>query len=476
MEFETVIGLEIHAQLLTNTKIFCGCPVKFGDKPNTHGCPVCLGLPGALPVLNRKAVEYAILMGIATNCEIAKKSIFARKNYFYPDLPKGYQISQHELPICKKGYIEIDIEGTKKRIGISRIHLEEDAGKLIHDQDEDSLFDVNRCGTPLIEIVTEPDIRSPQEAYAFLSEIKLILEYLNICDCNMEEGSLRCDANISIRPKGEKKLGTKVELKNMNSFRGVEKALEYEAKRQKEAILYGEKIVQQTFLWDQNQNKTLPMRTKEDAHDYRYFPEPDLLPLTVEQELIDKLIKQMPELPSTKRERFITSYQITPYMSEVITSSRELADYFENTFKFCNDAKLVANWIMSEILRITKENKISISKLNITPKRLGSLLNLLREGVISSNTAKKVFDSIHFTNKEPEEIIEEQGLKQISDSNYLEKTIKDVLLQNPKEVERFKGGESKLMGFFVGQVMKSTKGKGNPKEINRIILELLKKN
>jgi aspartyl-tRNA(Asn)/glutamyl-tRNA(Gln) amidotransferase subunit B len=368
MEFETVIGLEIHAQLLTATKIFCGCSTRFGDAPNSHGCPVCLGLPGALPVLNRRVVEMAIRMGLAVGCTIAQQSIFARKNYFYPDLPKGYQISQYDMPLCHGGAIDIETGGVKRKIGITRIHLEEDAGKLIHDQDADSLFDVNRCGTPLIEIVTEPDIRTAQEAHAYLTAIKQILEYLNICDCNMEEGSLRCDANISIRPKGETKLGTKTELKNMNTFRGVEKALEYEALRQKDAVLSGEKIVQQTYLWDPNKNRTVAMRSKEDAHDYRYFPEPDLLPLVVESDWVETIKKDMPELPRQKRERFISKYGITPYMAEVVTSTPATSNYVEATLdnfhpESSKDNQFAANWYMVETLRVVKEKKIDINQL-----------------------------------------------------------------------------------------------------------------
>jgi aspartyl-tRNA(Asn)/glutamyl-tRNA(Gln) amidotransferase subunit B len=478
MEFETVIGLEIHAQLLTATKIFCGCSTRFGDAPNSHGCPVCLGLPGALPVLNRKVVEMAIRMGLSVGCTIARQSIFARKNYFYPDLPKGYQISQYDMPLCQGGAIEIETGGVARKIGITRIHLEEDAGKLIHDQDADSLFDVNRCGTPLIEIVTEPDIRTAQEAYAYLTAIKQILEYLNICDCNMEEGSLRCDANISIRPKGETKLGTKTELKNMNTFRGVEKALEYEALRQKDTVLSGEKIIQQTFLWDPDKNRTVAMRSKEDAHDYRYFPEPDLLPLVVDPEWIETIKKDMPELPRQKRERFISKYGITHYMAEVVTSSPATSTYVEALLdnfhpESSKDNLFATNWIMVESLRVVKEKKIDINQLKVTPQRLKKLLDLVRNNAISTNAAKKVFDLMEMSDKDPESIVEEQGLRQISDTGELEKIVSDVLAKNPKEAGRLKAGETKLMSFFVGQVMKATKGKGNPKEINGLVAKLL---
>jgi aspartyl-tRNA(Asn)/glutamyl-tRNA(Gln) amidotransferase subunit B len=446
--------------------------------PNSHGCPVCLGLPGALPVLNRRVVEMAIRMGLAVGCTIAQQSIFARKNYFYPDLPKGYQISQYDMPLCHGGAIDIETGGVKRKIGITRIHLEEDAGKLIHDQDADSLFDVNRCGTPLIEIVTEPDIRTAQEAHAYLTAIKQILEYLNICDCNMEEGSLRCDANISIRPKGETKLGTKTELKNMNTFRGVEKALEYEALRQKDAVLSGEKIIQQTYLWDQNKNRTVAMRSKEDAHDYRYFPEPDLLPLVVEPEWVEKIKKDMPELPQKKRERLVSEYGIPPYVSGVVSTSAFSADYFEDTINYFKpespkENQFVANWIIGESFRVVKEKKIDISQLKVTPQRLAKLLELIKNNVISASAAKKVFDLMEATDKDPEIIVEEQGLRQISDTGELEKTVREIVEKSPKEVERFKAGETKLMSFFVGQVMKATKGKGNPKEINKLVSGLI---
>ncbi len=474
VDFETVIGLEIHAQLLTNTKIFCNCSSKFGAAPNSHGCPVCLGMPGSLPVLNRKVVEMAILMGRAVNCRINERSIFARKNYFYPDLPKGYQISQYDMPVCENGFIEIEAHGIRKNIRINRIHLEEDAGKLVHDQDIDSLFDVNRCGTPLIEIVTEPDMRNPQEAYAYLTSIKQILEYLGICDCNMEEGSLRCDANISLRPMGETKLGTKTELKNMNTFRGVEKALEYEVIRQKDALMHGEKIVQQTYLWDPNKNQTVAMRSKEDAHDYRYFPEPDLLPLIVDSQWVESIEKSMPELPANKRKRFIDSYGITPYMAEVLTLSPATAEYFEEAVAFCKDYKLVANWIMGEVLRVTKENKSDVRTIKVTPKRLGNLCKLIAENTISASAGKKVFDIIENQDKDPDVIVSQEGLTQISDTGELEKMVREVLAKSQKEIERFKAGETKLEGFFVGQVMKMTKGKGNPKEVSKLVSSLLK--
>ena len=473
MEFETVIGLEVHAQLLTATKIFCGCASAFGDAPNTHGCPVCLGLPGSLPVLNRKAVEMAIRMGLAIGCSIANKSIFARKNYFYPDLPKGYQISQYDLPLCEHGAISIEAGGAVRDIGITRIHLEEDAGKLVHDQDVDSLFDVNRCGTPLIEIVSEPEMRGPAEAYAYLTSIKHLLEYLSICDCNMEEGSLRCDANVSIRPKGQQRLGTRTELKNMNTFRGVEKAIEYEVGRQKEVIESGGAVIQQTFLWDAQNNQTVPMRSKEDAHDYRYFPDPDLVPLIVEDAWIAALKESLPELPEEKRRRFKSAFGLTAYMAEVLTSDQAVARYFEETLSQCKDEKLAANWVMGEILRLQKEKNAAVDKLHITPKRLGKLLDLISDNTLSANAAKKIFDLVEQSDKDPEALVEELGLRQISDTQALDAVVHEIIEKSPAEVARFKAGDGKLMSFFIGQAMKATQGKGNPKEINKLILSYL---
>jgi aspartyl-tRNA(Asn)/glutamyl-tRNA(Gln) amidotransferase subunit B len=469
VEYEIVIGLEIHAQLLTKTKLFCGCASKFGDPPNTNGCPVCLGLPGALPVLSNLAVEMAVRMGLAVGCSINNKSVFARKNYFYPDLPKGYQTSQYELPICGPGSLVINVDGLEKRVGITRIHLEEDAGKLVHDQDVDSLFDVNRCGTPLIEIVSDPDMRSPQEAVAYLTGIKQILEYLEICDCNMEEGSLRCDANISLRPKGQEKYGTKTEIKNMNSFRFLEKALEYEARRQEEVLDSGGKIIQQTYLWDPSNNRALPMRSKEDAHDYRYFPEPDLLPLMVEQSLIDKAKVSLPELPQVRKNRFMNEFGLPAVTADVLTSDKYIADYFEATLKCFNDARQVANWIMGDILRIMNDQKITLDAVTVTPARLGKLLALISDGTVSAKAAKKVLDTMQCENKEPDTVIDQLGLRQVSDTGALEIAVRKVLDEYPAEVERFRAGDKKLTGFFVGQIMKLTKGTGNPKEINVLL-------
>ena len=415
----------------------------------------------------------AVKMGLAMGCRIAPKSIFARKNYFYPDLPKGYQISQYDMPVCEGGSITVNVDGQERVIRLTRIHLEEDAGKLVHDLDPDSLFDVNRCGTPLIEIVSEPDMRSPAEAHAYLAGIKQILEYLQICDCNMEEGSLRCDANISIRPKGEQKLGVKTEIKNMNSFKGLQKALEYEAMRQEEVLRSGGTILQQTFLWDPSTNRSVPMRSKEDAHDYRYFPEPDLMPLIIESSWIESIRSTLPELPAARRKRFETQYGLPPYQSEVLTSSAEIADYFEEVLKTFSDARQVSNWVMGDILRILNDQKISTDKLRVTPSRLGTLLQLIKDGAVSDRAAKKVIDTIQAEDKDPAVIIDELGLKQVSDSGTLEAAVKKVIDEHPGEVQRYKAGEKKLMGFFVGQAMKATAGAGNPREINNIVTRLL---
>lgn len=473
MDLEPVIGLEIHAQLLTGSKIFCGCRAAFGDPANTHGCPVCLGLPGALPVLNRRAVEMAMLAGMALNCTIRERSIFARKNYFYPDLPKGYQISQYDMPLCENGHVAIDVGGKAGKVRITRVHMEEDAGKLVHDQDDDSLFDVNRCGTPLIEIVTEPDIRSPAEAYACLLAIKQILDYLQVCDCNMEEASLRCDANVSMRPRGREKLGTKTEVKNMNSFRGVEKALTYELGRQRDVLESGGAVEQQTFLWDADTGRTHPMRTKEEAHDYRYFPDPDLVPLVIDTEWRERVRTMLPELPARRFARFIREYELSPEHAAVLSETRAVADYFEACVRAGAQPKPAATWVMGEVLRTVKERRAAPAELRVTPARLAALLEMVGKGTVSAQVAKKVFDAVEESDREPDAIVEERGLAQISDTGALRETVERVIADNPDAVARYKEGQKKLLGFFVGQAMKATKGKGNPKEINAIVTELL---
>jgi len=471
-KFEAVIGLEVHAQLLTNTKIFCGCSTKFGNEPNSNVCPICLGHPGVLPVLNKKVVEFAVLMGVATKSKINTNSIFARKNYFYPDLPKGYQISQYEKPICEFGTIEIEKkDGTKKNIGITRIHMEEDAGKSIHDRGETTSVDVNRCGVPLLEIVSEPDMRSAEEAYLYLSKIKQIVQYLEICDGNMEEGSLRCDANISVRPIGQKELGTKTEIKNMNSFRNVERAINYEIKRQTDLIEDGGKVIQQTLLWDADANEAHPMRSKEEAHDYRYFPDPDLVPIEISVEWFEELKAKVPELPDAKRERFTADYNLPIYDAEILTQTKELANYYEQVTKVTNDHKAASNWVMVEVLKVLNEQKIEIEKFAITPENLGGLVNLILQGTISGKIAKDVFALMLETKQTAEEIVKEKNLVQISDTSEIEKIIQEIFTANENQVAEFLDGKEKVFGFFVGQTMKATKGKANPQIVN----ELLKK-
>ncbi|WP_420806139.1 Asp-tRNA(Asn)/Glu-tRNA(Gln) amidotransferase subunit GatB [Chitinivibrio alkaliphilus] len=469
LQYEVVIGLEVHAQLKTNTKIFCGCATSFGDAANSHGCPVCLGLPGALPVMNKAARDMAVLAGKATHCSIREHSIFARKNYFYADLPKGYQISQYEEPICEGGYLDISLPSGPKRLGITRIHLEEDAGKLIHDKDVDSLFDVNRCGTPLIEIVSEPDMRSSREAYLYLVQLKKILEYLDICDCNMEEGSFRCDANISLRPQGQKELGTKTELKNMNSFRNVEKAIEYEIARQKDILIRGGEVVQQTLLWDAAQKITKTMRTKEDAHDYRYFPDPDLAPVVITAEEIAEIEKSLPELPREKESRFAREYELDEDAVQVLTESISLADYFEEVVSQTQDIKKSAGWIMSEILRLRKERGVPLEELHVTPTVLADIIMMVRDGKISASAGKRVLNEVEESGESPAAVVDRLGLVQISDSSELAGIVDTIFAENPREVERLQAGEKKLISFFMGQVMKATRGKANPGEVTKII-------
>jgi aspartyl-tRNA(Asn)/glutamyl-tRNA(Gln) amidotransferase subunit B len=477
MEYEPVIGLEVHAQLLTQSKIFCSCSTRFGEEPNTLTCPVCTGSPGSLPVLNKKVVEYTLRAALATHCRIASYSLFARKNYFYPDLPKGYQISQYELPLTVAGYIDIQIDSQKKRIGIIRIHMEEDAGKLLHDLSTESgarsYVDFNRTGVPLIEIVSAPDIRTPEEAATYLRKLRAILMFLDICDGNMEEGSFRCDANISLRPKGREALGVKTELKNMNSFRNVQRALDFEIRRQTALLDQGEKIVQETRLWDTAIGVTSSMRSKEEAHDYRYFPDPDLVPLVIDSQWIEEIRASLPELPESKKERFIREYGIPEYDAEVLTTSKPLANYYEVCLRHYPKPKIVSNWIMSELLRELKKDEREIEECPVPALHLSELLKLIAEGTISGKIAKSVFEEMYRSGKRAEEIVLTEGWVQVSDAAELEKIVEQVLVTNSKEVEAYRKGKEKLFGFFVGQVMKATQGKANPQMVNEILKKKL---
>ncbi|MDD5709974.1 MAG: Asp-tRNA(Asn)/Glu-tRNA(Gln) amidotransferase subunit GatB, partial [Candidatus Marinimicrobia bacterium] len=460
MDWDIVIGLEVHVQLNTETKAFCTCKVSYGDAANTQVCPVCLAYPGSLPVLNRAVVDSAIMLGLATHCKIREHNTFARKNYFYPDLPKGYQISQYKDPICYDGYIDIAVAEGQKRIGLTRIHIEEDAGKSMHGE-EGTLIDLNRCGTPLLEIVSEPDIRCPEEAYAYLTTLKQIVRYTGISDCNMEEGSMRCDANISIKPKGQKAFGIRTELKNMNSFRNVERALRYEAARQQKVLESGGSVTQQTLLWDEQNAQTRIMRSKEDSHDYRYFPEPDLSPLRIDGAWIDTIRKILPELPDSRKKRFMEEYKLTEEDAALLSSEKEIADYFEESLQTFNNPRLTGNWIKNEILRILSENGKSVKESPVAPAALAGLLQFLESNTITPQTAKTVLDDMAATGKTAADIIREKGLEQISDSSELEFLIETILKENPAECERYRQGESKLLAFFIGQVMRSTKGKAD---------------
>ncbi len=472
VQYETVIGMEVHAQLLTGSKIFCGCSTKFGAPANTQTCPICIGMPGVLPVLNRRVVEMAVLAGLATGCQIAPFSRFARKNYFYPDLPKGYQISQYELPPCEHGHLDIAVNGLTKRIGIRRIHMEEDAGKNLHEGiTAASHVDLNRAGVPLLEIVSEPDIQSAEEAVAYLKKLRDILVYLGICDGNMEEGSFRCEPNISLRPVGSKEFGTRVEVKNINSFKFVQAAMAYEIKRQTQVLNEGGRIIQETRLWDVEKEITVPMRSKEEAHDYRYLPEPDLVPLKVPKDWIEKLRAQLPELPDAKRVRFVRDYGIPEYDAEVLTTSRALADYFEACVREYPNPKIVSNWVMGDLLRELKNDGKEPDESPLKPQQLASMLKLIDQGVISGKIAKDVFVEMYRTGKSPDAIVKEKNLVQVSDEAQIEKLIDQVLAANPNEVKRYREGKDTLFGFFVGQVMKLSQGKANPGKVN----ELLKK-
>ncbi|MEX0780700.1 MAG: Asp-tRNA(Asn)/Glu-tRNA(Gln) amidotransferase subunit GatB [Balneolales bacterium] len=470
-EFETVIGLEVHAQLLTKSKAFAPVSTEFGGAPNTQVTPLCLGHPGTLPVPNVNLIRYIIKMGLATNCGIAEKSIFARKNYFYPDLPKGYQISQFETPICHDGNIDIELDdGSTKNIGITRIHMEEDAGKSIHDQDPyNTLVDLNRAGVPLIEIVSEPDLRSPQEAYAYLTKIKQIVQYLEICDGNMEEGSLRCDANISVRPVGQQKLGTRTEVKNVNSFRNVERALTYEVERQKQLIRSGGQVVQQTLLWDANTLETRQMRFKEEAHDYRYFPEPDIPPVVVTQEMMDDIRAELPEMPDDRRERFEKELKLPEFDARVLTDSRYLADYFESVLEYVSNPKLVSNLIISEVNRVLNELSITIREFPVTPERLAGLVKLREEDKISSSAMQTLFNAMLKSEESAEKHAEELNLLQVSDDSFIEPIVDEVLKSNPDKVETYLSGKEGLLGFFIGQIMKKSKGKANPNMVKELV-------
>jgi len=479
MDYEAIIGLEVHAHLLTRSKIFCGCSTAFGGEPNTQTCPVCTGQPGSLPVLNVKAVEFAMKMALACHCAISPFCLFARKNYFYPDLPKGYQISQYEYPLAKDGYVELPADGGEKRIGIIRIHMEEDAGKLVHEgafeSSASSLVDFNRTGVPLIEIVSDPDIRSPEEAGLYLRSLRDILRYLEICDGDMEKGSFRCDANVSVRPQGQRDFGTRTELKNMNSFRHVEKALEYEIKRQIALLEAGEEVVQETRLWDEDQGRTLSMRGKEEAHDYRYFPDPDLVPLEVSEAWIEDIRGTLPELPAEKRERFVNQYGIPEYDAGVLTASHSLADYYEECVRLFGEAKMVSNWIMGDLLRELKKDDRGIEECPVPPKNLTSMLKMIKDGVISGKIAKTVFEEMYRSGEDPEKIVHEKGLIQLTDVDEIQRIIRGVLEENPKLVEDYQKGKEQVLGFFVGQVMKATRGKANPKLVNELLRKSLSK-
>ena len=475
MKYETIIGLEIHSQLATESKMFCGCSTKFGAKPNSNICPVCTGQPGTLPVVNKKAFELAIKTALALNCKIEPQSVFARKNYFYPDLPKDYQVSQYELPLATGGYIEIEVEGKKKKIGITRVHLEEDAGKLVHQGAdrimgaESSLVDYNRTGTPLMEIVSEPDIRTPKEAAAYMQTMANLLQYIGVSDAKMEEGSLRCDANISIRPFGQEKFGTKSELKNMNSFKAVEKAMLCEEKRHNEVVADGGTIIQDTRFYDEKTNSTIGLRTKEFAHDYRYFPEPDLVPVEPSKEWIEEIRNSMGELPEARINRFIADYKLPTHDAQLLVSSKTTANFFEECLKLHNQPKIVANWILTEVQGYLNNNNLTLEKTSLTPNQIAELLTMIDKGTISGKIAKTVLVKVLETGKPVKDIVAESGLTQISDEGELVKTIQEVIKNNPKQLEQYKGGKTTVIAYFVGQVMKATKGRANPGLVNKLL-------
>ena len=477
MEYDSVIGLEVHAQLLTRSKLFCACATVFQADPNEQTCPICLGMPGVLPVLNRRAVEFAIRTGLAMQGQVTPVSRFARKNYFYPDLPKGYQISQYEEPLIAGGGLSIDVDGISKPIRLIRIHLEEDAGKSIHGENladsSKSYVDLNRTGVPLLEIVSAPDLGAPEEARAYLQKLKTILEYLEVCDGNMEEGSLRCDANVSLRPTGAQALGTRTEIKNLNSFRNVQRALAYEIERQAEVLDGGGRVVQETRLFDADRGVTLPMRSKEEAHDYRYFPEPDLVPLRIDQEWIERVRQDLPELPDARRQRFVTHYRLPDYDAAVLTASRALADYYEATVRLYNQPKAVSNWVMGDVIRALNRQHHTPQQAPVTPTHLADLLRLIDEGVLSGKIAKTVFEEMYRTGRPARAIVAEQGLVQMTDSATLEAVIQQVLTDNASQVEAYRAGKQQVFGFFVGQTMKATQGKANPALVHELLRKFL---
>lgn len=474
--YETVIGLEVHVELATSSKIFCSCTTQFGGEPNTHCCPVCTGMPGTLPVLNQKVVEYAIAAGLALNCSITHNCKFDRKNYFYPDLPKAYQISQLYLPICRNGFIEIETPSGKKRIGIHEIHMEEDAGKLIHDPWEDAtLVDYNRCGVPLIEIVSEPDMRSAQEVIAYLEKLRLVLQYLGVSDCKMQEGSLRADINLSVREVGTEKLGTRTEMKNMNSFKAIARAIEGERKRQIELLEYGKKVIQETRRWDDNKDTSFAMRSKEEAQDYRYFPEPDLPPIEISEDWLSEIKVRQPELRDEKLLRYEKEFELPSYDAGIITSSKRLADIFEETVALCNRPKEVSNWLMVEAMRLLKELEMDVEVIHFTPQHLATLISMIDEGKINRTVAKEVFEQIFREDVEPEEYVKKQGLGMISDDGLLYTVVEQILQANPQSVADYNSGKTKAMGYLVGQTMKEMKGKADPGTVNKLVQELLDK-